>query len=157
MLVGFQQAANPFNKIAHVTKAASLPAISINGNGLAGECLVKEIRERAPVIQAHPRAISIEDAYDTRIQAVVTVIGHSDGFGEALGLVINSARANLIHMAPIRFRLRADFGIAITFRSGGQKKSCLLGECQAKGVMRAKKARFHIASTSECYGDPEVS
>ena len=32
-----------------------------------------------------------------------------------------------------------------------------VGTHNALGLARAKKAKFFLASTSECYGDPEVS
>ena len=94
------------DQIRDVAETARLPAVSIDGDGLAGERLVHEVRQGAAIVEAHPRAIRIKDAHDVRIHAVITVVGHGHGFGESFGFVVNAARADRIHIAPIGFRLR---------------------------------------------------
>ena len=104
--------------------------------------LIEKIRKRAAVVQAHARAVGIKDAHDVRVQAVVAVIGHGHGFGEALGFVVNAARADRIHVAPISFRLRADLRVAVTFGSGGEQVTRFFRQRQAERIVRAERADF---------------
>jgi hypothetical protein len=41
------------------------------------------------VVQLQSRAVSIKDADDAGIDLVIPVVRHGDGFGEALGFVVD--------------------------------------------------------------------
>ncbi len=96
----------------------------------------------AAVAQAHPRAVGVKDADDLRVHAVIAVIGHRHRFGETLGFIVNAARADRVHVAPVIFLLRMDERVAVAFRGGGQKERRLLGFGETERVMRAERADF---------------
>ena len=68
------------------------------------------------------------------------MIGHDHGLGEALGLVVNPARADGIHVAPIVLALRMDEGIAVDLGGGGEQDPRLLGLGHAERVVGAQAA-----------------
>ena len=72
----------------------------------------------AAVVELHARAVGVEDADDAGIDFVIAVVGHGDGLGEALGFVVDGARADGIHVAPVGFFLRMLQRIAVALGSG---------------------------------------
>ena len=139
---GFEELVNSGEQVGDVAEAASLFAVAVDGDGFADERLVEKIGESAAVIQTHARAVGIKDADNAGVEAVVAVIGHGHGFGVAFGFVVNAARADRIHVAPVTFGLRADLRIAVTFGSGGEEIRSFFGERQAQGIVRAERADF---------------
>ena len=144
VLVGLRQAVNPFNQIGDVAEAAGLLAIAVDGDGLAGECLMDEIGEGAAVVEAHARAVGIEDADDVRIDGVGAVVGHGHGLGEALGFVVHAARADGVDVAPVGFGLRVDFRVAVTFGGGGEQISCFLGRARPRVLWVPREPTFRV-------------
>ena len=71
---------------------------------------------------------------------MVAVVRHGDRFGEPLCFVVDAARADRIHVAPVAFRLRAHVRIAVTFRRGRHQKFRFFRESQAQAVVRAERA-----------------
>src|SRR5207253_3016766 len=80
-------------------------------------------RNDAPVSSAHARAVRVEDSDDARVQPVRAMVGHRQGFGEALGFVVRAPRTDRVDVAPVRFRLRVDLGIAVHLAGGGDQVS----------------------------------
>src|SRR6266545_1307523 len=101
MKIGEQQAINTFNQVRHITKRPSLRPIAINSQRIATKCLSHEVLQDPAIVESHPFAVGIENANDMGVQPVITVISHDDRFGKTLGLVITSAEANRIDVAPI--------------------------------------------------------
>src|SRR5919198_1002505 len=116
MLLGVRQAHNAVDLIADVAEAARLRAVAIHGEIFASERLLHEVGDDAPVVDLHARAISVKDAYDARIQLLIAVVGHGRGLGKALGLVVNRAWADRVHIAPIAFSLGMLERVAVTLR-----------------------------------------
>src|SRR5260221_184390 len=73
-----------------------------------------EVGNYTPVVELQARAVSIEDAQDTRIHAAIAMVRHGHSFSEALGFVIHGARTNRIHVPPVRLFLWMQQGIAVT-------------------------------------------
>ena len=111
-------------------------------SGVPAERLPDERRHDAAVAQPHPRAVGVEDADDLRVHAVIAVVGHRHRFGETLRLIVNAARSDRVHVAPVIFLLRMDERIAVAFRSRGQEERRLLGFGEAERVVRAERADF---------------
>src|SRR5579859_3147844 len=101
-----------------------------------------KIWQRAAVIEAHTRTISIEDAHDAGIHTMISMISHSHGFRKSLGFIINAARADRIHVAPILLMLRRNFRVPITFARRGQEKLCSLGKREPESVVCAERTNF---------------
>src|ERR1700683_2811485 len=89
VLIRFEQAVDSINQVRDVTEAASLLAVAVDGDGVAAEGLIEKIRKSAAIVQSHARAVGVEDAHDARVNGVVTVISHGQGFGEALGFIVD--------------------------------------------------------------------
>src|SRR5437868_13899942 len=73
---------------------------------------------------------------------MIAVIGHGDGFREALGLIVDTARSDSIDATPILFTLRRNFRIAVAFAGRREKKLGLFRERQSQGIMRAQGTHF---------------
>ena len=71
---------------------------------------------------------------------MIAVIGHRHRLGETLGLVVNAARSDRVHVAPVIFLLRMDERIAVAFRGRGQDERRLLGFGETERVMGAERA-----------------
>ena len=104
------------------------------------QCLRDEVRHGAAVADAHARAVGVEDPDDLRVQAVVAVVRHRDRFGKPLGFVVDAARADRIHVAPVGFLLRMVERVAVDLRRRRQHEPRALGLCQAERVVRAERA-----------------
>ena len=139
VFVRFQQPVNPLDQIRHVAEAARLFAVAIDGDRLADQRLIEEVRQRAAIVEPHARSVGVEDPHDARIHAMVAVVGHGDGLGEALGFVVDAARADGVHVSPVGFRLRAYLGIAIAFRRRGLHEPGFLGHGQPQRIVRAER------------------
>ena len=111
-------------------------------SGVAGKRLADEGRHDAPVAQPHARTVGVKDADDLGIDAVIAVIGHRHRFGETFRFIVNAARPDRVHVAPVIFLLRMDERIAVAFGGGGEEERRLLRLRQAKRVMRAERADF---------------
>src|SRR5436309_2159570 len=76
------------------------------------------------IVLRHALAISVEDATDVCVHAVVAMIGHRHGLGESLGFIIDSADADGIDMTPVVLALGMLFRIAVNFTRAGQEIPC---------------------------------
>src|SRR6202011_1983976 len=100
MLIGLAKPVDSVNQIRNKTKASGLLAIAVNGDRRSTQRLEYKIRQGAAIIQAHARAIRIEDSHDMGVHSVMPVVRHSRRFREALGLIVNTAWPHGIHVAP---------------------------------------------------------
>src|SRR5262249_36528016 len=113
VLVAFCEAQKAFNFIAHVTETARLSTVAVDGKVFAAQRLLHKIGNDPAIVQLHAATIGVEDAHNTCVRVVIAVIGHSHGFGKALGLVINRAGTDRIHIAPVGLLLRMLNGVAV--------------------------------------------
>ncbi len=109
---------------------------------LSGQGLGQERRDRATVPETHPGPIGIENAYDLGVQLMRPVVRHGNGFGEALGFIVNTARADRIHIPPVRLGLGMDERIPINFRGRGQEKCRFFFFGESESIMRSERADF---------------
>ena len=70
------------------------------------------------------------------------MIGHRHCLGETFGFVVNAARSDRIHVAPVVFRLRVNERIAIAFTGRSQNEGRLLVFGQAQRVVSPECADF---------------
>ena len=65
------------------------------------------------------------------------VVRHRQGLGEALRLVVRAPQTDRVDVAPVRFRLRVDLGIAIHLTGGSQEVAGLVCLGEPERVQRA--------------------
>ena len=95
---------------------------------------------RAAVVQAHARAVGVEDPDDLRVHAVVAVIGHGHRLGEALGFVVDAARADRVDVAPVGLFLRMLQRVAVDLRRRRDDEARVLRLGEAERLVRAQRA-----------------
>ena len=122
----------PSIRSEHIAEAARLQAVAVDGEGLAAQRLHHEVGDDAAVVGLEARAVGVEDAHHVGVDAVVAVVGGDGGFGEALGLVVDGARADGIDVAPVGLDLGMDLGVAVALGGGGMEEP---------GVVLARNAR----------------
>ena len=119
MEITHHQAENSINEIRNIAETAGLGSVAEDRKRLTSQRLTDEGRDDASVIKAHARTVSIENTNDVRVHAVIAVVGHGNGFREALGLIVNPAWPDGVHIAPVVFGLWMNERIAVALGSRG--------------------------------------
>src|SRR4051794_21404023 len=91
----------------------------------------------------HPWSIRVEDACDARIDFVLTVVIHHQGFGDALAFVITRPESDWIYVSPIGLSLRMFQRVAINFGRRSLKNARADTLRQSEHVDHAHDARLH--------------
>ena len=68
------------------------------------------------------------------------MVGHGEGLGDSLGLVVAAAGADRVDVAPVVLALGVNIGVAVNFRGAGQEEPGVLGSGQAERVVGAERA-----------------
>jgi hypothetical protein len=92
------QAHEALDQIVDVAERARLRAVAVDRDVLPAQGLDDEVRDDAPVVRVHARAVGVEDADDADIDLVLAVVVEEQRLGAALALVVARAR-------PIGFTL----------------------------------------------------
>ena len=95
-----------------------------------------------PSRSAHARAVGVEDADNLGVHAVVAVVGDGHRLGEPLGLVVDAARPDRVHVAPVRLTLRVLQRVAVDLGGRRQHEPRALGLGEAQGLVRAEGAHL---------------
>jgi len=98
---------------------------------------MNEIGDDSAVIRTHAGAVRIEDADDAGIDPTVAVVRHGDRLGVAFRFVVAAADADGVDVAPVRFRLRVNEGIAVHFAGAGEHELRPMSVREFEGVLRA--------------------
>jgi hypothetical protein len=120
-VIGVHEADDDFDEVVDVAKRASLRAVSVDGDGMAKEGLDDEVRDNPPVIRMHTGAIGVENATDSYLDAMGSVVVEKKGLSAPLSLIIAGTEADRIDVTPVGFGLRMKMGIAIYLACGGLK------------------------------------
>ena len=118
-----QQGQQPAHLVVDVAQAPGLGAVPVDREGPAGEGLHDEVGDDASVTGRQPRAVGVEDPDDRHVGAVGPVLGHGQGLGEPLGLVVDAARAHRVDVAAVVLRLGVDQGFAVDLAGGGEQEA----------------------------------
>src|SRR5262249_12375131 len=73
--IRLSQAQKSFNQIRNVTEGPRLLPVAKDGEVFALQSLMDECRNDAPIVEAHPRSVGVEDAGDARLYTPHAVIG----------------------------------------------------------------------------------
>ena len=121
-----------FDQVVDIAETAGLAAVAVDGDVLAAQRLDDEVAHHPAVVRMHARAVGVEDADDLDVEVVLAVIVEEQGFGAAFALVVAAADADGIDPAPVAFRLRMHFRVAVDLAGGGLQDARLqpLGQTQ---------------------------
>ena len=139
MNLGGDEPIDSFDQVRDVLEAAGLLAVAVDGERLAHERLIHEVREHAAIVEPHPLAVRVEDADDVRVHAVDAVVRHRHGFGESLGLVVDAADADRVDVAPVAFGLRMLQRVAVNFAGAGEQEAGVVVLGEAERVVGAER------------------
>ena len=92
MLARTREKKNARDQIGHIAEASGLGAIAIDGEIFLEQRLDHQVGDDAPIGRLQARAVGVEDAHHVGVDAVVAVVGHDEGFGESLGLIVDRTR-----------------------------------------------------------------
>src|SRR5581483_11596126 len=137
VLAAERKEAQPADQVIDVAERARLRPVAVDGQRLAVERLVDEVDRSAAVVTAHARAVGVEDARDARVHSLLLVVRHRQRLGVALRLVVDAARPDRVHVAPVGLRLRMHLRVAVHLARRGDQKAGALPLGETKGVMRA--------------------
>ena len=140
MLGGFGEAQDAVDEVGDVAEAAGLQAVAVDGEGLAAQRLHHEVGDDAAVVGLQARAVGVEDADQVGVDAVVAMPGGDGGLGEALGLVVDGARADGVDAAPVGFDLGMDLGVAVALGGRGVQEAGVVFAGEVEGVDGAGRA-----------------
>ena len=137
MHVGVGQGDEPPDQVADEAEAAGLRAVAEDRDRLVGQRLAQEGGHRAAVVRAHAGAVGVEDPDDAGVHALLAQVGHRQGLGVALGLVVDAARADRVDVAPVVLGLRVHQRVAVDLGRRGQQEAGALGLGEAERVVGA--------------------
>src|SRR5258708_24697690 len=119
MITGLGQGDDAPDEIADVTEGARLATVAEDRDRAGGQSLAQEGRDRAAVVGAHAASVRVEDPHYRRVDALLAVVGHRQGLRVALGLVVDTPRADRVDVAPVGLRLGVFEGVAVDL--GGRR------------------------------------
>ena len=128
------------DRVLDIAEAAGLGAVAEDGERLALEGLPQEGRDGAAVVRAHARPVRVEDPGDAGVEALLALICHRQRLGVALRLVVDPARADRVHVAPVGLGLGMDLRVAVHLARRGEQEAGPLELRQAEHVMRPVRA-----------------
>src|SRR5690606_16078062 len=133
-----EQTENTFHLVVDIAEGPRLHAIAKNRQILTAKRLPDKGWDYAAVVKSHSWSVCVEDADDSRIDTVKSMIGHCNRLLKALGFVVNATRSDCIDVAVIFFGLRMHERIAINFRCGSNQDSRFFDPCQSEQIMGAE-------------------
>ena len=137
--VGKRQAIDAVDQVGDEAEASGLVAPTENSQGFTAKRLAHHRREHSTVVEPHARSVGVKDPNNPGLHPVVAVVGHRDGLGEALRLVVAASRSDRVDVAPVILALRMDFGVAVDLRRTGQKEPRVLRLGQTKRVVGSQR------------------
>jgi hypothetical protein len=140
VLVARREQVEPPDQVVHVAHGARLRPVPVDGERLPLDRLPEEVRRRAAVVLAHPRPVGVEDARDRGVDALLVVVRHRERFGVTLRLVVDAARADRVHVAPVRLGLRMDLRVAVDLARRADQEPGALPLGEAEGVVGPVRA-----------------
>src|SRR5215208_684370 len=139
-LLAFHQPDHAFDQVLDILHAPGPGAFSVDGQGLAEEGLSYKVRHHPAIIYPHFRTVAIKNAHDSRVHPVVAMVGHCQGLGVTLGLVVDAPWTRGAYVAPVVLMLRVHERVAVDLRGGGEHKAGPPGAGKSKAVVGTKRA-----------------
>src|SRR4051812_26124045 len=140
VLAAHREQIDPADQVVHVTEAPRLGPFAEDGDRRVLLGLADEGRDRPAVVWAHPRPVGVEDADDRSVDPLLVVVGHRQRLGVALGLVVDPARPDGVHVPPVALRLRVHLRVAVHLARRRDQEARTLELREAERVVRAIRA-----------------
>ena len=130
----------PADQVVDVAEAPRLRAVAEHRQRLALERLADEVGIARPSFGRirGPYVLKMRD--DRRVDALLAVVRHRQRLGVALRLVVDAARADRVHVAPVGLRLRVHLRVAVDLARRGEQEARALPLREAERVVRAVRA-----------------
>ncbi len=138
--VKFHQFQYPFYHIPHITETSRLRSVTIHGKLLTIKRLVNKIRYGPSVFRTHPFPVCVKYSHYLYVKRVFSLVREHHRFGKPFRFVVYAPGSNRVHVPPICFRLRINFGISVNFRCRCLKKRSLMFDGKFQRVMCAERA-----------------
>ena len=126
--------------VVDVADRPGLRAVAGHGQRPAGERLTDERGDGPAVVGAHPGAVGVEDPDDAGVGALRRPVRRRQRLAEPLGLVVDAARADRVHVAPVLLRLRVLQRVAVDLRRRREHVPGPLLLRESEGVQGAEAA-----------------
>mmetsp|Transcript_14832 Transcript_14832/g.28210 ORF Transcript_14832/g.28210 Transcript_14832/m.28210 type:complete len:260 (-) Transcript_14832:35-814(-) len=124
--------------VVDIAEAAGLVAFTIHGNGLTPKGLDDEVADYTTIVLKHTRTVRVEDTCDTDLKLMLTVVLHTERFGNTFPLIVAGADADRVDISPVFLNLRVNFWIPVDFRGRRDKESGLASLRETKHIHGAK-------------------
>src|SRR5262249_2954177 len=111
----FHQPNEAIHEVIDIAERAGLTTIPVDSNIMGAERLNDKIRNDAPVIWMHARAVGVKNPRYLDGQMVLAAVVEKQGFCATLAFIIARTRANGIDVTPILFCLRMHRRVPIDF------------------------------------------
>ena len=141
-MAAIHQPDHAFHQVVHVAEGAGLAAVAVEGERLAAQGLHDEVAHHPAVIGQHARPVGVEDAHHADLGAVHALVVETEGFGDALALVVTAADADRVHAAAVALGLGVHLGVAIHLGGAGQQQAGTDAAGQAEHVVGTEEARL---------------
>ena len=131
------------NEIIAVAEGSRLRAFAVNRDRLAHQRLADEVAHHTAIEWMHTGAVRVEDAHDTDVETVLTVVIKEQCFRCTLALVVTRTRTDGIHISSVTLGLRMHIGVAVHLTCRRMEDLRAHALCETKHVDRAEHAGFH--------------
>ena len=128
------------DQVVDVAEGAGLLAVPVHRNRLMAQRLHDEVRDHAPVVRMHARAVGVEDASDLDPELVLAVVVEEQRLRAALALVVARSRADRVYAAPVVLALGVHLRVAVHLAGRGLENLRLDALGEAEHVDRAVHA-----------------
>jgi len=133
-VIPFHQLHQTLNQIRNILEAPGLLAITVNSQGLLPKCLSNKVADNTAIINAHARAICVEDTCNPNLKVGTTVVVHGQRFSCTLALIVTAPDTDGIDIAPVSLHLGVLEGITIDLAGAGEEEPGVDPLCQSKHV-----------------------
>jgi hypothetical protein len=135
--IGFHEADESRDQVAHVTERAGLVPRAVDGDGFSPQCLHAEVGDDAAIGGVGAGTVGIEDAGDAGVELVLADVLADEGFCEAFAFVVAGAGPVGVDVSPIVFGLGMDEGIAVDLAGGRLEEPGPVVARQLEGMVGA--------------------
>lgn len=130
------------DEIVDKLEASRLGPVSVDGNVFVLKRLNDEVRHHSAVVGVHARTERVENSSDANVDSGLALVAVHHRFRDSFAFVVAGSRTDSVDIAPVRFDLRMNLGVAVDFRSRSEKHARLDAFGETEHVQRAFRRRF---------------